>query len=147
LVQERENVAWRIMAAVDGTALTYEPVRPTQAPEQLGRGEFVTFWADAEFVVRSQDMDHPFYLVSYMSGGGGIAERRGGSIAYWAGDPDYVNVVPNGQFLRNYSFMVDPTYSDGQVVLVRAREGGSFRNVVLDCAGTIEGWQSLGGAL
>ena len=138
-----ESPPWRIMGAVAGTKLSYEPSTPAGAPTELGSGELVTFRAPGPFVVRSQDDDHPFYFAAQMTG----------CTAYWAnnpndcrGDPETVNVVPAGQFLNNYVFFTDPTYPETNLVFVREKGKDGFADVELDCAGKLGGWQDVGAA-
>ena len=65
----RELIPYTIVAAADGTMLTYEPSRPRDAPEALGAGEAAHFVTDEFFVVKSQDTSHPFHVNVYMTGG------------------------------------------------------------------------------
>ncbi|MDF2693895.1 MAG: hypothetical protein K0S65_2278 [Labilithrix sp.] len=130
-----EAVVWRIGAARDGTTLTYEPTRPQGAPLTLSSGQFVYFEAEHNFRVRSQDADYPIYLATFMTG----AERY-----QTDGDPDFVNIVPDEQFLDSYVFFVDHTYANSSLTVVRKKDAKGFHDVNLDCLGTITGWQPLG---
>jgi hypothetical protein len=131
-----EDEPFRIMGAVDGTTLTWIPAVPNGAPTTLGVGQVVEFRTSAPFVVKSQDPDHAFYLSTYMTGG----EPYGGT-----GDPEWVNVVPTDQFLKDYVLFADPTYSDTSLVVTRRRgSDGAFADVTLDCAGVIGGWKPVG---
>ncbi|MBX3258259.1 MAG: IgGFc-binding protein [Labilithrix sp.] len=135
---DTESVPYRIVAAVADTALTYDPEPPPGAPSRMSAGDVVTFWTGAPFVVRSQDADHPFYLASYMTGGDNVS-RAG------PGDPEFVNVVPAGQYLNAYTFFADPTYAETSLVLVRERTETGFEDVWLECAGGIvDGWTPVG---
>lgn len=126
---KEESPPWRIVGAVDGTVLTYEPAAPMNAPLSLDSGSFAQFRASGPFVVRSQDDQHPFYLAAYMTGGGDFGN---------AGDPEFVNVIPAAQYLSKYVFFADPTYPETNLVMVRKRaKDGMFKDVVLDCAGSI----------
>ncbi|MDF2692430.1 MAG: hypothetical protein K0S65_813, partial [Labilithrix sp.] len=111
LGNEHEPMIYRIVAARDGTRLDYDPEIPPGAPVELAAGEVATFAAGTgdAFVVRTQDVDHPVYLAAYM---------RSGSDFGGKGDPEFVNVVPVGQYLNKYSFYADPTYSDTSLVIV-----------------------------
>jgi IgGFc binding protein len=136
LGNEHEPVPYRIVAARDGTQLDYDPVIPPGAPTTLSAGESALFYSGTgdAFVVRTQDVDHPIFLAAYMSGGDGdfITGNKGfGSI----GDPEFVNVVPAGQYLNAYRFFADPTYSETSLVIVRAKSNGQFKDVWLECAG------------
>ena len=57
-------VPWRIVGAVDGTALTFEPPPPPGRPPRSRRSSSAEFDAPGPFVVRSQDAQHPFYFAS-----------------------------------------------------------------------------------
>ncbi|MDI1480845.1 IgGFc-binding protein [Polyangium sp. y55x31] len=131
-----ENAPWRMVGAVDGTTLTYEPAPPDGAPLTLSSGQIASFRSPGPFVVRSQGSDHPFYLAGYMTGGGDFNS---------IGDPEFVNVIPAQQYLSRYVFFADPTYPETNLVLVRSKaKDGTFKDVVLDCAGAIGGFQPLG---
>ncbi len=138
----QESVPWRLFGAANDTTLTYEPSRPEGAPRTLAAGEAVTFWTDKVFVVKSQDEQHPFFMAAYMT-----SESYGReSDSTWSnliGDPDFVNVVPTQQYLDSYVFYTDMTYSYTMLVLVRRDRGAGMKDVVLDCAGPIEGWRPL----
>jgi hypothetical protein len=131
-----ETEPWRIMAAVNGTTLTWVPAPPPGAPSQIDSGQMVEFAASDPFYVKSQDANHPFYLSSYMTGG----EKYGGT-----GDPEWVNAIPSDQFLTQYVLFTDPTYSETSLVVTRSRGvDGQFADVTLDCAGVLTGWKPIG---
>ena len=134
-----EQYVYRVTGAVDGTALTYEPSRPKNAPLALRAGESVLFDSTTPFVVKSQDADHPFAVFAYMTGFEyARAQLRDG-------DPEFTTVIPSEQFLGRYVFFVDPTYRNSQLVVVRSRdERNELHPVVLDCAGPLEGWTPIG---
>jgi len=78
-------------------------------------------------VVRTQDADHPIYLAAYMTGNGG---GYFGSPSFAGhGDPEFVNVVPTGQWLNSYSFYADPTDEETSLVIVRQKHQGKFEDV------------------
>jgi hypothetical protein len=60
------------------------------------------------------------------------------------GDPEFVNVIPPGEFLSSYVFFTDPTYPETNLVLTRAQGSSGFADVSLDCAGTLTGWTPVG---
>jgi hypothetical protein len=122
---------WQIVGAADGTSLAYDPAPPAGAPSSLGLGDVVEFETQSEFVVRSQDKDHPFYLAVY---------RRGQDPPN-PGGPDFVDMLPPVQFLKRYVFVTDPTYATTTLVFVRPK---STPDVTLDCVGTITGWKDVG---
>lgn len=135
-----EHYFYRVMAAADGTKLTYDPSPPEGAPLTLDRGGSAIFTSFDPFVVKSQDADHPVALFEFMSSCEfpHTAEDRDG-------DPEFSYVVPADQYLDNYVFYVDPTYRNSQLIVVRARtEGKGFEPVDLDCSGPLDGWVPLG---
>jgi hypothetical protein len=134
-----ETPPWRMVGAVDGTTLTWEPAAPPGAPTTLALGQLVTFSAAGPFVVRSQDDDHPFYMSAHMTGCGEL-----GNFSDCRGDPEFVNIIPPAQYMDSYTFFTDPTYPETNLVLVRTRGVNGFADVQLDCAGTISGWQPMG---
>ncbi len=109
-----ETPPWRVVGAVDGTQLSYEPSTPTGAPLALNHGQVAEFNAAGPFVVKSQDDQHPFYVSAHMTGGADVTP--GGR-----GDPEFVNVVPPAEYLASYVFFTDPTYSETNFVLVRTK--------------------------
>jgi hypothetical protein len=61
------------------------------------------------------------------------------------GDPEFVNVVPPAQWLRSYLFLTDPTYATTHLVFVRQKaKDTTFKDVTLDCTGTLKGWMPVG---
>lgn len=149
LGDESEPMPYRIVAARDGTQLDYDPAAPPGAPLTLSAGEAVTFWASTgqPFVVRTQDVDHPIYLAAFMAGSGQARNGQdflGPRDFAGNGDPEFVNVIPTGQYLSSYSFFADPTYEETSLVIVRSKTGGRFEEVWLDCAGNLDGFQPVG---
>lgn len=132
-----EVVPWRLVGAVNGTQLTWEPSKPDGAPDTLELGDVAEFESTGPFVVKSQNSKHPFYLSAYMTGG---------ELFNSEGDPDWVNVVPPEQYLASYVLFTDPTYPETNMVVVRtpSKLDGKFADVELDCLGPLTGWQPLG---
>ncbi len=126
-----ESIPYRIVGAVDGTALSYEPAVPG-APATLSQGQSVTFESTIAFRVTSQDEDHPFYIAQVMPGYGCI------------GDEDFVNLLPPAQWLSRYVFYTDYSYPTTNLVVVRMDNGAGFQDVSIDCLGAISGWQPIG---
>ncbi len=130
-----ETPPTRITGAVDGTTLTFDP-KPMGAQTTVNKGESFEVRSSAPFVVKSQDDKHPFYVGTYMTGGGNFAG---------AGDPEFVNVVPTGQYLSKYVFFTDPTYPETDLVMVRKKGAdNAFHDVALDCGGNVTGWKPVG---
>jgi hypothetical protein len=136
---EPETTPWRIVGAVAGTTLTYEPATPNGAPTSLGVGQLVEFHTIAPFVVRSQDTQHPFYLSAHMTGAQTLQSGVG-----VRGDPEFVNVLPPAEYLESYVFFTDPTYPETNLVVVRVKGTTGFADVTLDCGGTLTGWLPVG---
>jgi hypothetical protein len=139
---QEESPPWRMVGAVDGTTLTWEPSPPPGAPTTLGVGQVAEFRSGGPFIVKSQDVDHPFYMSAYMTGCG----EQNPSFDDCRGDPEFVNVIPPQQYLGSYVFFTDPTYPETNLVLVRRNDGAGFKDVTLDCAGVLTGWAPIGGA-
>ncbi len=133
-----ESVVYRLVGAVDGTTLTYDPP-VAGAPATLSAGQVADFETTGSFTVSSQDDDHPFYVGQTMSG----CNVTGG--AGCQGDEEFVNVLPPAQFLRKYVFFTDPSYVTTNLVVTRVKgSDGTFDDVTIDCLGVIGGWQSVG---
>ena len=133
-----ENVPWRLVGAAAGTKLHYDPIQPIGAPDTLDAGQTVVFWSKEAVVVESQDPDHAFYAAAYMTGADYVKTGTG--------DPEFVNVIPVGQFLDRYVLVVDSTYPDSWIDVVRARTPNGFADVTLDCVGALSGWVDVGSA-
>ncbi len=120
---------WRIIGAVDGTTLTYDPPNAS-APATLKEGQVLEFAGPGAFHVQSQDINHPFYLAAHRPGGDCDSAHQqippikalgdeyvavGNEAAnYNVGGPETVNVVPLAQFLPSYIFFTDPSYGYGR---------------------------------
>ncbi len=133
-----ENRLWRIIGAVDGTSLSYDP--PVAGPSTIGRGQVAEFNTDTPFVVRSQDPAHPFLVLEYMSGANNLPPT---SLGQGYGDPDVVRAVPTPQWATGYVFFTDPTYPETNLVVLRKKGPTGFADVTLDCAGTLSGWTAV----
>ncbi len=131
-----EPAFYRVIGAVDGTQLTYSS--NVGGPATLDLGQQAVFSTTQPFVVSSQDADHPFMLFTYMTSSTFTPETSD------QGDPDMVISVPVDQYMRSYVFFTDPTYPETNLVLVRSKLAGTFRDVELDCLGTVGGWQPVG---
>jgi hypothetical protein len=146
LQNRAETVPWTFVGAVDGTVLTYDPAPPTGAPATLKRGDVVRFDAAEPFVVRSNDLRHPFYVAGHMTGASQIG-FVGVSTSPDSGDPEYVNAVPPQQWLPSYIFLTDGTYKHTHLVFIRQKGTDQlFKDVMLDCLGNVTGWKPVGSA-
>lgn len=136
-----EPGVFRVIGVVDDTILSWSS--DVGGVETLGAGQVSEFFTADPFTVESQDPEHPFIFLSYMSGNqwgplgsAAIADRRG--------DADVVVGVPSSQFRRNYTFMTDPTYPEASLVVVRKATDGVFHDVNLECFGAIVDWSEIG---
>ncbi len=132
-----EGAVWRVIGAVDGTTLSWEP--NVGGPATLQQGEIAEFITDQAFVVSSQDAEHPFMLHTYMSGSAWIPIGASGH-----GDADFVISVPPEQYLASYVFYTDPSYPESNLVVIRTQQDGQFWPVDLDCYGPLDNWQAVG---
>jgi hypothetical protein len=142
-----ESIPYRIVGAVDGTTLTFDPPVPG-APATLAQGQLVDFESTKAFVVTSQDNLHPFYVGQSMPGGLGMT-REGITTPLAGGDPglgdeEFVSVVPPAQFLQKYVFFTDPTYGTTNLVVTRTKTANGFRDVKIDCLGNVTGFVPVG---
>jgi hypothetical protein len=106
-------------------------------PATVNQGQILEIRSADPFVVSSQDVDHPFLMFTYMTGAG--EQGEGG----W-GDADFVRQVPPDQFLRHYVFFTDPSYPFTMLTVVRRKVAGNFKDVQLDCMGTMTDWRPVG---
>jgi hypothetical protein len=153
---------WRILGAAKGTTLTYDPP-VAGAPATLGLGQLVEFNGPGAFHVTSQDDQHPFYLAAHRPGGDCDAAHQeippiqalsndyiavgNEATDYGVGGPETVNIIPPAQFLSSYIFFTDPTYGYTEIALVQKKAAdNTFKDVTLDCLGTVTGWQAIGGS-
>lgn len=143
-----ESPPWRMVGAVDGTQLSWEPAPPAGAPTSLQLGQVAQFKAAGPFVVKSQDADHPFYISAHMTGAAAFdpQQQTGTGEGDGRGDAEFVNVIPPGEYLDRYVFFTDPTYPETNLVIVRQKGTTGFADVTLDCAGPLTGWQPIGGS-
>jgi hypothetical protein len=134
-----ENPVWVMIGVADGTTLTWDP--PVGGPTGVNVSQVAMFKTATPFHVKSQDADHPFLLLSTMTGATTVGN---GESEQGYGDPDVVRVVPVAQYLGQYVFFTDPTYPETDLVVTRARGKDGFSDVTLDCAGKLSGWQPIG---
>jgi hypothetical protein len=143
-----ESIRYRLVGAVDGTVLTYEPPI-ANAPPTLKRGFIADFESATPFIVKSQDPAHPFYVAQMMTGcelynGDRPGSTPGNGFEDLIGDEEFVNLLPPAQFLSKYVYFTDPTYGTTTLTLTRVNKGMGFKDVTLDCAGVVKGWTAIG---
>jgi hypothetical protein len=144
-----EEIQYRLVGAVDGTTLTFDPAIPG-APSQLGRGEVTDFKTTQAFRVKSQGSGHPFGLAQMMMTANVPGGSREGALVpylsppYPLGDEEFVPQLPPAQFRSSYVFLTDPTYATTNLTVIRARGAAGFEDVEVDCLGVIGGWKPVG---
>jgi hypothetical protein len=131
-----ETPPWRIVGVVNGTTLTFDPP-VSGAPATINSGQVVTFTAAGPFRVTSQSNTHPFYISAHMTGGSSYNSL---------GDPEFVNVMPARSWRSAYTFFTQPGFPETSLVVVRSSANGGFKDVKLDCAGTLTGWTAIDAA-
>jgi hypothetical protein len=149
-----ESIKYRVLGLVDGTTLTFDPPVPG-APSTIAQGQVIDIESTAAFHVKSQDDKHPFYVAQTMS----YASTLGGTkqdgtdgvfkvqtpLPLGLGDPEFVNLLPAGQFLDDYTFLTDPSYATTSLVVVRQKDDKGFHDVSLECLGAnLTGWLPVG---
>ncbi len=146
-----ENIRYRMVGAVDGTTLTYDPP-VAGAPVRIDRGAVVEFASPVAFVVAGQDPMHPFAVAQLMDSANNFGPSRPGATAVGAGfgpnlgDEEFVMLFPPAQFLKRYVFFSDPSYPTTTVTLVREKTAGEFRDVRIDCYGAVDNFVPVDGA-
>ena len=139
-----ESVPWTVVGVVDGTPLTYDPAPPPGAPTTINGGQIAIFNAPEAFSIRSPDNKHPFYFAGHMTGFTAITTEKKPTDG---GEPEFVNAVPPEQWLTAYSFLTDPTFRNTNLVFIRKKAAdATFKDVTLDCAGPLAGWEPVGTA-
>ena len=142
-----ESIKYRIVGAVKGTTLKYSPA-VAGGPTMVNGAQVADFEAVGPFIVTSQDTNHPFYLGQVMPGCSVSGGSRPGcgmnQQSCCLGDEEYVNMLPPAQYLSKYVFFTDPTYATTNLVFLRVKTGGGFKDVNLDCKGVLTGWKPVG---
>jgi hypothetical protein len=148
---QEESIPYRLVGAVDGTTLTYDPPQAS-APATLSSGQVVDFTTTGPFTITSQDAKHPFYVGQHMQGSSSVPSARPfcsdtmGNPSCYLGDEEFMNVLPPAQWLQKYVFFTDPTYPTTNLVLVREKTATGFSDVTVDCVGKVGGWKPVGGS-
>lgn len=148
-----EVVPYRLVGAVDGTTLSYDPPVPG-APTTLARGAVVDFSTALAFTVSSQDAMHPFGAAQLMPTANlPVASRPGltyhdldARVPPRLGDEEFTQLFPPAQFLNSYVFFTDPSYGTTSLVVVRERAASGFAPVTVDCLGVLSGFTPVGTA-
>lgn len=132
---------WRVVAAEDGTNVMTNPVIPVVHGRTLGRGEYVEFVTDVNFVLTA---DKPVSLAQFMVGsaypgpsGGcdlngfrdvirGCTIPRSCGSGTGIGDPAFLINVPTAQFRNDYLVLTPQQYAQNHFTII-ARPGTTIR--------------------
>ncbi|MDC0670391.1 IgGFc-binding protein [Nannocystis radixulma] len=134
-----EDMYWRVLARETGATVTFTP-KPeglVDATQNIPAGGFIQFNASGDFRIQSSN---PILVAGYMYG----SEAPGVPVDGNPGDPSMVLMVPTEQWLGDYVFLVDSSYDNDNVRLVRKAMNN---NVELGCLGAVpdENWQQIPG--
>jgi IgGFc binding protein len=135
-----ERTFLRLIAAADGTTLTFSPTMPSGAPTALNKGQMGTFYATSPFVVSSQDATHPFFVTAYM------VDPRDFDVDGGAEEgSNAMHIIPAVEaWGTRYDLFLPFNYPATEVVVIRPTNGP---DVTSDCAGPVVGWQAIDGSL
>ncbi len=100
---------WRLVAAVDGTKVTFQPA--VHGNVTLNAGDWIQFQTHQHFHVSSQGPDHPILLSQFFVG----QNAHGGSM----GDPTMILSVPSEQYRKDYNFITTETFARNYINVVR----------------------------
>ena len=129
-----EPMVWRILASKDDTDITFNPPVSIGAKyDNLAAGKLIQFTADVDFDITST---RPILVAGYMYG------CTATNIPDCPGDPSMVLAVPVEQWLSDYVFLVDLSYADSKVKLVRQKGD----TVAVGCLGEVTDWTPVAGS-
>lgn len=154
-----EPDVWRVVAAQDGTNVRTNPAIPVVNGRTLGRGEYVEFTTDLDFVLTA---DRPVSLAQFMVGSAYPGPENGCDLnalvpVTWGcaidltcggtaiGDPAFLINVPTAQFRNDYIVLTPAQYQEDYMTMV-ARPGTTIRmdgREVTAARTTVAGWEIL----
>ncbi len=128
-----EPMVWRVLASKDNTDLDFDPpVSIGASYDDLAAGKLIQFTSDGDFDIKSSQ---PVLVAGYMYG------CKATKLADCPGDPSMVLAVPVEQWLSDYVFLVDVSYTSNKAKLVR-RKGDK---VNVGCFGEVVDWTPITG--
>lgn len=101
---------WRVMAKIDGTTITTNPLQPG-TPVTLNAGQFVQFETTQSFVIVA---GAPVQVGQYLVG----QDYGGGFSTGFTGDPGFMVGVPVEQYRDEYIFLTPPNYANDSITIV-----------------------------
>jgi IgGFc binding protein len=102
---------YAIVGGGEDVDLVWCPSRPDSAPDQLARGEYVSFETESPFTVRSTDPDTPFSITQFTLSNTELGDSG-------LGDPAMIVLPPTGQHELRSLFVVPDGYVASWATLV-----------------------------
>jgi hypothetical protein len=127
-----EPMLWRVLASEDGTIVQYKPPVSIGSESKLDAGSFAEFTATGDFEITSNN-GHPVLVAGYTYG----CKTTG--LPDCPGDPSMVLAVPVEQWLTDYVFLVDFSYTNNSIKLTRNKG----MPVSLGCLADIPDWSPV----
>jgi hypothetical protein len=125
-----EPMAWRVLASKPNTHLNFDPPVSIGDQYDLDAGGLVQFTSNGDFELTS---NQPVLVGGYMYG------CKATKIDACPGDPSMVLAVPVEQWLTDYVFLVDYSYTNDNVKIVRNKG----QEVSLGCFGEVTEWTDI----
>ncbi|GAB4303860.1 MAG: hypothetical protein Kow0090_19440 [Myxococcota bacterium] len=105
---------WRIVAGVNGTSVRIDPPVPgVQTPFILNAGNRREFYHDGDFIIYSQDSDHPILVAQFLSG----QDASNATV----GDPSMILAAPIQQYRKDYLFLTPNTIAEDYANVIREK--------------------------
>lgn len=132
-----EDMMWRVLARETGAKVTFNP-KPEgldAAVKTIPPGGSLQFSASGDFQISS---DNPILVAGYLFGCAATGDPA------CPGDPSMVLMVPVEQWLTDYVFLVDDSYTQDNAKLVRKAMN---QNVDIGCLGPVpdDHWTAIPG--
>ncbi len=103
---------WEVVAAVSGTKVSFDPpISGISNPTTLNAGEKIRFPTNNNFVVSSQDLQHPILVTQFFQG----EEAHSAQV----GDPTMILAVPVEQYRTDYAFSTPTTVAQDYMNVIR----------------------------
>ncbi len=129
-----EAMQWHILGSQDNTTVNFDPPVSLGSSITIDRGEVVRFQDMGDFFVEA--VGGPILVTGFMLGWAATDDPER------LGDPYMVHMIPVEQYLTDYVFLVDDSYDEDFVKLVRSADA----EVSIGCFGTVEDhrWTDVG---